>query len=607
MPKPPSRPPGPTTSPRWHQDVVAKAELADNGPVRGTQVIRPYGYAIWERMQAEVDDRIKATGAPRTRPSRCSSPRATLQREAEHVEGFSPSYAVVTIAGGKELEEPVVVRPTSETIFGEYMAKWVQSYRDLPLLLNQWCNIVRWELRPRLLPAHHRVPLAGGPHRPRHRRGRRGLRPRILHDVYRDFMVEVLAMPVSHRAEDEGERFAGGINTLTCEAVMADGKALQMGTSHELGQNFARAFEIDFLDADGNQQLAWTTSWGVSTRMIGGLIMAHGDDDGLRLRPAVAPIQAVVLLVRDEDGAGSRRLITESLRTAGVKVQLDDRTDNELRPPGTDWELKGVPPAGGGGPRDLANEQVTLVRRDSGTKTQGPAGRPVPGRSPTPSSRPRPTSSASATEERDARTVDVAPSRRPARPARAGSPACPGRLVGDAGEEEPPRRPSPCAASSARTARCPRRGRGRPRRPGGPAATERSGCRTPGRYTCLLARVVSEAWAWPTPFVSQRSPAPRRGGEQGRRTDRVARRRAGGRRPRHRARRRGADRRDPAGHRRPGGGRPRRHRRGRPGPSPACSTSTIRCPVATPSRSAARPGAPPAHAPSTSCGAVGSR
>src|SRR3954451_15730735 len=351
--------------PRWYQDVVAKAELADNGPVRGTQVIRPYGYALWERMQAEVDARIKVAGAQNV-SFPLFIPQSYLTREAEHVEGFSPELAVVTMAGGKELEEPVVVRPTSETVFGEYMAKWVQSYRDLPLLLNQWCNIVRWELRPRLLLRSTEFLWQEGHtvHATAEEAATYALR--ILHDVYRDFMVEVLAMPVYIGRKTAKERFAGGINTLACEAVMADGKALQMGTSHELGQNFARAFEIDFLDAEGTQQLAWTTSWGVSTRMLGGLIMAHGDDHGLRVPPRLAPIQAVVLLVRDEDGAGERgRLITESLRTSGVRVQLDDRTDTSFGRRVTDWELKGVPLRVEVGPRDLAEGNVTIVRRDT--------------------------------------------------------------------------------------------------------------------------------------------------------------------------------------------------------------------------------------------------
>jgi prolyl-tRNA synthetase len=263
---------------------------------------------------------------------------------------------------------------------------------------------------------------------------------------YRDFMVDVLAMPVYIGRKTKKERFAGGINTLTCEAVMADGKALQMGTSHELGQNFARAFEIDFLDSDGNQQLAWTTSWGVSTRMLGGLIMAHGDDNGLRIPPRLAHLQAVVLLVRDEDGAGERaHLITESLRTAGVKVQLDARTDTSFGRRVTDWELKGVPLRVEVGPRDLANEQVTLVRRDNGAKDQVA----LTGLSEAVTDALEQAQLdllASATEERDDRTVDVGTLEEAREAGQTGFARLPWALVGDAGEEE--------LARSAITVRC---------------------------------------------------------------------------------------------------------------------------------------------------------
>lgn len=370
MARPPVLTPRADDFPRWYQDVVAKAELAENGPVRGTQVIRPYGFAIWERMQAEVDQRIKAAGAQNV-SFPLFIPQSYLEREAEHVEGFSPELAVVTHAGGKELEEPVVVRPTSETVFGEYMAKWVQSYRDLPLLLNQWCNVVRWELRPRLFLRSSEFQWQEGHTVHASHDDARDYSLRILHDVYRDFMVDVLAMPVWIGRKTKRERFAGAINTLTCEAIMGDGKALQMGTSHELGQNFARAFDIGYLDATGTRQLAWTTSWGVSTRMVGGLIMALGDDAGLRLPPLLAPTQVVVILVRDEDGAGERaRLIVESLRTAGVRVHFDARVETGFGRRATEWELKGVPLRLEVGPRDLANEEVTMVRRDTGDKAQ---------------------------------------------------------------------------------------------------------------------------------------------------------------------------------------------------------------------------------------------
>ncbi|MGI8758200.1 MAG: proline--tRNA ligase [Acidimicrobiales bacterium] len=358
--------------PRWYQDVVAKAELADNGPVRGTMVIRPYAYAIWERMQAELDRRIKATGAQNA-AFPLFIPESYLRREAEHVEGFSPELAVVTHGGGKELEEPVVVRPTSETIVNSYFAKWVQSYRDLPLLINLWNNVVRWELRPRLFlrtteflwqeghTAHATQDDAGAYAR------------RILLEVYRDFMVEVMAIPVLVGPKTARERFPGAINTLTCEAMMGDGKALQMGTSHELGQNFARAFDITFSDEAGQQRHAWQTSWGVSTRLVGGLIMGHGDDAGLRLPPALAPTQVVVLVVRTEEGAGeAAAALARELAGTGARVDLDDRTDVGFGRRSVEWELKGVPVRVEVGPRDLAEGGVTLVRRDTGTKASVP-------------------------------------------------------------------------------------------------------------------------------------------------------------------------------------------------------------------------------------------
>jgi prolyl-tRNA synthetase len=364
MAKPPVLTPQADDFPRWYQDVVAKAELGDNGPARGTQVIRPYGFAIWERMVAAVDERIKATGAENVSfPSLI--PQSYLTREAEHVEGFAPELAVVTMGGGKELEEPLVVRPTSETIFGEYMAKWVDSWRDLPLLLNQWCNIVRWELRPRLFLRSSEFLWQEGHTAHVDRADAAAYAHTILRDVYEDFMVRELAIPVLVGRKTPDERFPGAINTTTCEAMMGDGKALQMGTSHELGQNFAKVFDIAYQDAEGTQQLAWTTSWGVSTRMMGGLIMAHGDDAGLRVPPRVAPIQVVVLVVRDGDGVAERaRLLAEALRTAGVRVTVDARTDVGFGRRATTWELKGVPVRLELGPRDLADEQATLVRRD---------------------------------------------------------------------------------------------------------------------------------------------------------------------------------------------------------------------------------------------------
>jgi len=349
--------------PRWYQDVLQKAQLAENGPVRGTMVIRPYGYAIWERMQAEEDARIKACGAENAYFP-LFIPESYLQREAEHVEGFSPELAVVTIAGGKELDEPVVVRPTSETVIGEFMAKWIQSYRDLPLLLNQWANVVRWELRPRLFLRTSEFLWQEGHTAHATREDARAYTVRILRDVYEDFMVNVLALPVVPGLKTARERFAGASNTFTCEAMMGDGKALQMCTSHELGQNFARVFGIEFLDEGGTQQTAWTTSWGSTTRMVGALVMAHGDDDGLRVPPRLAPIQVVVLAVRDEGDVVDRcRALTDELTAAGVRAQLDAHTDVSMGRRATDWELKGVPVRLEVGPRDLADGVATLVRR----------------------------------------------------------------------------------------------------------------------------------------------------------------------------------------------------------------------------------------------------
>jgi prolyl-tRNA synthetase len=356
--------------PRWYQDVLAKAELADNGPVRGTMVIRPYGYSLWERMQAEMDARIKDAGAENAYFP-LFIPESYLTREAEHVEGFSPELAVVTHAGGKELDEPVVVRPTSETVIGEFMAKWVNSHRDLPLLLNQWANVVRWELRTRLFLRTSEFLWQEGHTAHATEADAAAYASRILHDVYRDFMVDVLAMPVLIGRKTRQERFAGATNTLACEAMMGDGKALQMGTSHELGQNFAKAFDITYQDTNGSQQMAWTTSWGTSTRMMGGLIMCHGDDRGLQVPPRLASTQVVVLAIRDDDGViDAARALGDELRAAGVRVRVDDRTDTSFGRRATDWELKGIPVRIEVGPRDLANGEVTVVRRDSGDKQQ---------------------------------------------------------------------------------------------------------------------------------------------------------------------------------------------------------------------------------------------
>jgi prolyl-tRNA synthetase len=357
--------------PRWYQDVVAKAELADNGPVRGTMVIRPYGYAIWERMQAELDQRIKAAGA-KNAYFPLFIPDSYFSREAEHVEGFSPELAIVTHAGGEDLTEPVVVRPTSETVIGEFMAKWIQSYRDLPLLLNQWANVVRWELRPRLFLRSTEFLWQEGHTAHASYEDASAYARRIHYEVYNDFLVDVLACPSHVGIKPPSERFPGAINSMTAEAVMRDGKALQMVTTHELGQNFARAFDIFFQSEAGQAELCFTNSWGASTRLVGGLIMAHGDDQGLQVPPRLAPVQVVVIAVRDEpevNEAASR--LVQAISDAGVRVELDNGRGSFGRRV-TDWEIKGVPLRVEVGPRDLAQGLVTVVRRDTGEKISYP-------------------------------------------------------------------------------------------------------------------------------------------------------------------------------------------------------------------------------------------
>jgi len=350
--------------PRWYQDVVAKADLAEGGPVRGTMVIKPWGYAMWELVQGELDRRIKAAGA-KNAYFPLFIPQSFLEKEAEHVEGFSPELAVVTHAGGEELAEPVVVRPTSETIINHSFAKWVQSHRDLPLLINQWANVVRWELRPRLFLRTSEFLWQEGHTCHATQDEARAYALRILSEVYVDTMRNVLGVPVLVGRKPDDEKFAGAAATYTCEGIMVDGKALQMGTSHELGQNFAKAFGITFQSAGGGAaEHVWQTSWGVSTRLLGALIMCHGDDAGLRLPPLVAPAQVVVLVVRDEgDVAGAARDLAAELTAAGLRAELDAKVATSFGRRATDWELKGVPVRVEVGPRDLAEGLVTVKRR----------------------------------------------------------------------------------------------------------------------------------------------------------------------------------------------------------------------------------------------------
>jgi prolyl-tRNA synthetase len=358
--------------PQWYQDVIAKAELAETGPVRGTIVIRPYGFAIWERLQRELDDRIKAAGADNAYFP-LFIPEAFLRKEAEHVEGFSPELAVVTHGGGKQLDEPIVLRPTSETLINAYFSKWVQSYRDLPLLLNQWCNVVRWELRPRLFLRTTEFLWQEGHTCHASENDARAYALRILAEVYEQTMVDVMAIPVFTGLKTRAETFAGADASWTCEGMMLDGKAVQMGTSHLLGQNFARVFETQFLTETGESEYVWQTSWGVSTRLVGALIMGHGDDNGLRVPPALAPVQVVVLVVRDEGGVGARAdALAHELRARGLRVELDTRLDTSFGRRTVEWELKGVPVRVELGPRDLAEGNALVVRRDDNTKTPTP-------------------------------------------------------------------------------------------------------------------------------------------------------------------------------------------------------------------------------------------
>jgi prolyl-tRNA synthetase len=349
--------------PRWYQDVIAKAQLAENGPVRGTMVIRPWGYAIWERLQAAIDERIKATGA-RNAYFPLLIPEAYLRREAEHVEGFSPELAVVTHAGGKPLEEAIVVRPTSETIVNSSFARWISSYRDLPLLVNQWANVVRWELRSRLFLRTSEFLWQEGHTAHATREEAHGYALRILADVYTDAMAEELAIPVFRGRKTEREKFAGAEVSWSCEGLMRDGKALQMGTSHELGQNFARAFNIQFSGRDGQLQYVWQTSWGASTRLIGAMIMVHGDNDGLRVPPRLAPVQVVVLVARRGEGViEAATCLVDELQHAGVRAELDANVEVSVGRRIVDHELQGVPIRLELGPRDLAANQVVIARR----------------------------------------------------------------------------------------------------------------------------------------------------------------------------------------------------------------------------------------------------
>jgi prolyl-tRNA synthetase len=359
---------------RWYQDIVLKAELADYAPVKGCMVIRPYGYAIWEKMQAALDRMFRETGHVNAYFP-LLIPESFLHKEAEHVEGFSPECAVVTHAGGVKLEEPYVIRPTSETIIWSMYRKWIQSYRDLPLLINQWCNVLRWELRTRLFLRTTEFLWQEGhtAHATSEEAEEETLR---MLEVYRTFVQGTMALPVIAGLKTEREKFAGALRTYCIEGMMQDRKALQAGTSHNLGQNFARAFDVTFLDQDGERKLVWATSWGVSTRLIGALVMAHSDDSGLVLPPKLAPLEVVIVPIYRSDT--ERSLVLE--KAAEIKAQVSTKytvrlDDRDQFKPGfkfSEWELKGVPLRLELGPRDVAAGQVVAVRRDSGEKKSFP-------------------------------------------------------------------------------------------------------------------------------------------------------------------------------------------------------------------------------------------
>jgi prolyl-tRNA synthetase len=351
---------------RWYTDVILRTELADYAPVRGCMVIRPYGYALWENIQETLDQRIKQTGAVNAYFP-LFIPQSYIQREAQHVAGFSPELAVVTHGGGRELEEPLIVRPTSETIINAMFAKWIQSYRDLPLMINQWCNVVRWEMRTRLFLRTTEFLWQEGhtAHATAEEAQEEVLR---MLEVYRDFSENEAAVPVIPGRKSEKEKFAGAVDSYSIEAMMGDRRALQAATSHSLGQNFSRAFGIQYLDGSNELQYAWQTSWGLTTRFIGAIVMVHGDDQGLMLPPRLAPIQVVVVPIwRSEAQRQQVMAVVEDMRRSlgdGLRMEVDDREDYTPGWKFNHWEMKGVPLRIEIGPRDVDKGQVVLARRD---------------------------------------------------------------------------------------------------------------------------------------------------------------------------------------------------------------------------------------------------
>jgi prolyl-tRNA synthetase len=349
----------------WYNQLILRAEMADYAPVRGCMVVRPYGWALWENIQKALDERFKATGHVNA-AFPLFIPMSFLEKEKEHVEGFSPELAVVTIGGGQTLEEPLVVRPTSETIIGHMYAKWIKSYRDLPILINQWGNVVRWEMRTRLFLRTLEFYWQEG--HTAHATEKEAIEEtRRMLDVYTDFAVNEAAIPVIPGRKSETEKFAGAAESYTIEAMMGDTRALQSGTSHNLGQNFAKAFEIQYLDETNNMQFCWTTSWGLSTRFVGAIIMAHGDDQGLVLPPRLAPIQVVIVpIYKNEDERALVSPVVEKVKAelGGLRIKVDDRTEVTPGFKFNDWEMRGVPLRIEIGPKDVEKGSVALARRD---------------------------------------------------------------------------------------------------------------------------------------------------------------------------------------------------------------------------------------------------
>jgi len=355
----------------WYQDIVLQGDMAEPAEiVKGCMVIKANGYAVWELLQRQLDDRFKATGH-QNMYFPLLIPQSFLQKEAEHVEGFAPELAVVTVAGGKQLEEPYVIRPTSETIIGHFFAKWIKSWRDLPVLANQWANIIRWELRTRMfLRTTEFLWQEGHTAHSNHEEAMQEVL-RML-DVYADVAESVMAMPVIKGLKTQSERFAGALYTYSIEAMMQNGFALQAGTSHDLGQNFGKAFDVQFQNSEGQLDYVWQTSWGVSTRLIGGLIMSHSDDKGLVLPPKLAPTKAVMVPIYRKDDEKAKVLEAAHRIAKDVGAKVDDR---EGQSPGAKffhWERRGVPVVLELGPRDLAAGNVVLKRRDTGTKEPMP-------------------------------------------------------------------------------------------------------------------------------------------------------------------------------------------------------------------------------------------